>query len=45
MVYRTESAAQTEALGRELGARLRPGSVVAFRGGLGMGKTAFTRGL
>ena len=37
MVYRTESAAQTEALGRELGARLRPGSVVAFRGGLGMG--------
>ena len=45
MVYRTESAAQTEALGRELGARLHPGSVVAFRGGLGMGKTAFTRGL
>ena len=45
MVYRTESTAQTEALGRELGARLRPGSVVAFRGGLGMGKTAFTRGL
>ena len=45
MVYQTESAAQTEALGRELGARLRPGSVVAFRGGLGMGKTAFTRGL
>ena len=45
MVYRTESAAQTEALGRELGAKLRPGSVVAFRGGLGMGKTAFTRGL
>ena len=36
---------QTEALGRELGAKLRPGSVVAFRGGLGMGKTAFTRGL
>ena len=39
MVYRTESAAQTEALGRELGAKLRPGSVVAFRGGLGLGCT------
>ena len=25
--------------------RLRPGTVVAYRGGLGMGKTAFTRGL
>ena len=45
MVYRTENAAQTEALGQELGRSLRPGSVVAFRGGLGMGKTAFTRGL
>ena len=45
MVYRTDSAAQTEELGREVGSRLRPGSVVAFRGGLGMGKTAFTRGL
>ena len=28
-----------------LGRRLRPGTVVAYRGGLGMGKTAFTRGL
>ena len=45
MVYRTDSAEQTEALGQKLGATLTPGSVVAFRGGLGMGKTAFTRGL
>ena len=45
MVYRTDSAEQTEALGQKLGATLAPGSVVAFRGGLGMGKTAFTRGL
>ena len=45
MVYRTENAAQTEALGQKLGSTLAPGSVVAFRGGLGMGKTAFTRGL
>ena len=28
-----------------LGRRLHPGTVVAYRGGLGMGKTAFTRGL
>ena len=45
MVYRTENTAQTEALGQKLGSTLAPGSVVAFRGGLGMGKTAFTRGL
>ena len=45
MVYRTENTAQTEALGQQLGRTLAPGSVVAFRGGLGMGKTAFTRGL
>ena len=45
MVYRTENTAQTEALGQQLGRTLAPGSVVAFRGGLGLGKTAFTRGL
>ena len=45
MVFRTKSAEQTEALGQKLGASLPAGSVVAFRGGLGMGKTAFTRGL
>lgn len=45
MVFRTESAEQTEALGQKLGVSLPAGSVVAFRGGLGMGKTAFTRGL
>ena len=28
-----------------LGSRLTGGSVIAYRGGLGMGKTAFTRGL
>ena len=45
MVFRTKSAEQTEALGQKLGSSLPAGSVVAFRGGLGMGKTAFTRGL
>ncbi len=34
MVYRTENAAQTEALGQKLGSTLAPGSVVAFRGRL-----------
>lgn len=41
----TCSEAETEALGARLAAVLAPGSVVAYRGGLGMGKTAFTRGL
>lgn len=37
--------ADTEAIGRKLAAVLSPGTVLAYRGGLGMGKTAFTRGL
>ncbi len=41
----THSEAETESVGARLGAVLRPGSVVAYQGGLGMGKTAFTRGL
>ena len=41
----SRSVAETEEIGRELGQRLGPGTVVAYRGGLGMGKTAFTRGL
>ena len=45
MEYRTHSAAETEALGEALAACLHGGDVVAYRGGLGMGKTAFTRGL
>ena len=45
MEYRTHSAAETEALGEALAAHLHGGDVVAYRGGLGMGKTAFTRGL
>ena len=43
--FRTESPQETEALGERLAAGLHPGSVVAFFGGLGMGKTVFTRGL
>ena len=41
----SRSPAQTEAVGEALGKMLRPGPVLAFRGELGMGKTAFTRGL
>ena len=45
MEYLSHSPEETERIGETLGKTLRPGSVVAYRGGLGMGKTAFTRGL
>lgn len=45
MEYLSHSPEETERIGEELGRTLHPGCVVAFRGGLGMGKTAFTRGL
>lgn len=45
MTYRTQSAAETEALGQKLAQRLQGGEVIAFTGDLGAGKTAFTRGL
>ena len=45
MEYLSHSVEETEAIAEELGRRLTGGSVVAYRGGLGMGKTAFTRGL
>ena len=45
MTYTTHSPAQTEALGAALGRVLMPGTVIAYRGDLGAGKTAFTRGL
>ena len=41
----TDSPARTEAVGEALGKRLTPGTVIAYRGDLGAGKTAFTRGL
>lgn len=43
--WRTHSEAETEQAGAELAVRLRPGTVVAMYGGLGMGKTAFVRGM
>ncbi len=45
MEFVTNSPEQTEALGAALGAALQPGTVIAFTGDLGAGKTAFTRGL
>ena len=45
MEYKSNSPEETEELGRRLGESLAPGSVVAFTGDLGAGKTAFTRGL
>lgn len=41
----TGSPAETEKLGEALGKRLHGGETVAFTGGLGMGKTVFTRGI
>ncbi len=45
MQYLTHSPEQTEQLGRQFAAELKPGDVVAFYGDLGAGKTAFTRGI
>ena len=42
--YESTSAAETEALGAELAATLRPGDVVLVAGDLGAGKTTFVRG-
>ena len=45
MTYETNSPEETEQLGAALGRIVRPGTVIAYRGDLGAGKTAFTRGL
>ena len=45
MILEPNSPQQTEALGAKLAAQLQPGTVIAYRGDLGAGKTAFTRGL
>ncbi len=41
----TRSPEETRALAERLAACLRGGEVIAFTGGMGAGKTAFTRGL
>ncbi len=45
MTYTTHSPAETEAIGFALGETIKSGSIIAYRGDLGAGKTAFTRGL
>lgn len=45
MTYITHSPAETEQIGEALGKILPAGTILAYRGGLGAGKTAFTRGL
>ena len=44
-IYETNSPAETEAVGAALAAVLTPGTIIAYTGDLGAGKTAFTRGL
>ncbi len=41
----SDRAAETERIGERLAAKLNGDEVIALFGGLGMGKTAFTRGL
>ena len=45
MEYITSSPEETEKLGAALGRILKPGTVIAYSGDLGAGKTAFTRGI
>ena len=45
MIFETFSPFETEKLGALLAQRLTAGTILAYRGDLGAGKTAFTRGL
>ena len=45
MEFITHAPDETEAVGCALGKVLTPGTVLAYEGDLGAGKTAFTRGL
>lgn len=44
MKYYCKSEYETERLGEEFAKTLAPGAVIAMRGGMGVGKTAFVRG-
>ena len=43
--FNSSCVSETETIAEKLGSILKSGNVVAYFGGLGMGKTAFTRGL
>lgn len=45
MKLTTNSEAETRALGKNLGARLKGGEILALTGNLGSGKTTFVKGL
>jgi len=45
MIFESHSPSETEKLGAALAQRLSAGTILAYRGDLGAGKTAFTRGL
>ena len=45
MEFITNSPEETEAVGAALGRQLTAGTVIAYQGDLGAGKTAFTRGV
>ena len=45
MQFITNTTEETERIGQRLGEKLRGGEVIAYRGDLGAGKAAFTRGL
>jgi len=45
MQFLTNSPRETEMIGAALAKQLSPGTILAYRGDLGAGKTAFTRGL
>ena len=44
-VYKSSDPAETFELGKKIAQSVGDGSVIAMFGGMGMGKTAFTRGL
>ncbi|MDC7224033.1 MAG: tRNA (adenosine(37)-N6)-threonylcarbamoyltransferase complex ATPase subunit type 1 TsaE [Spirochaetales bacterium] len=43
-LFKSSSPEETESLGRRLGEKCRPGTVIGLQGSLGAGKTVFTRG-
>ncbi len=45
LVYRTESAGETETLGEQLGTLIDAGDIVCLAGNLGAGKTCLVRGM
>lgn len=44
MVFHSSSPKKTEEIAAQIAKKLKPFDVVAFTGGMGMGKTAFVRG-